>query len=1282
MDMSDKDKFDLEKRNDDPINYPPPSMSSDWRFSGASLTNTPVSLLSTDNLMAVGSSCSSASVVDSFSQTFWDHPPSSQNLVFCDINVQNNASSSNAVDLRKGCPNSLRGGIDRPLEMGWNPPCSVLKGGIFLPNAPGMLPQSLAQFPADSAFIERAARFSSFNGGKYSDMVNSIGLPEPLGLYSRAGEMMQEVFAGSGLKLASGGQSRMDELNVGEASKDASLSVEHGVPEGSPLKNERKSESLVRSHDEAKRGFGGSGNESDEADFSGGGGEDEHSALEGTGGEPSAKSLGSKKRKRNGQGTELDQAKVAQQRGEAAQDCTDDQPKGDQNPTSATKTVGKNGKQAQPTDLPKEDYIHVRARRGQATNSHSLAERVRREKISERMKFLQDLVPGCSKVTGKAVMLDEIINYVQSLQRQVEFLSMKLATVNPRLDFNMEGLLAKDILQSRSGPSSTVGISPDMPITYHPSLHPSQSGLIPAALTGLDGPSDVLRRTINSQLTSMTGGYKEPTQLPSMWDDELHNVIQMTYGTSGPPDNDVHASISNHYSSLLKRCCETKDQIQAKKIHCQIIKTLKTPETFLSNNLINAYSKLGNAVYAGHLFNELPQPNLFSWNTILSAYSRSGHLSKMQDTFYCMPNRDGISWNSFISGYASHGFINEAVKAYNLMLREGVGNLNRITFSTMLILCSRQGRVDLGKQLHGHIVKFGFQSYVFVGSPLVDMYAKVGVIYDAKRVFDEMAERNVVIHNTMITALLRCGMMEDSERLFHGMKERDSISWTTMITGLTQNGLERKAIDLFRKMGLEGLTMDQYTFGSVLTACGGLQALEEGKQIHAFIIRTDHMDNVFVESAVVDMYCKCKDIKHAEAVFKRMTRKNVVSWTAMLVGYGQNGYSEEAVKIFCDMQRNGIEPDDFTLGSVISSCANLASLEEGAQFHARGQVSGLISFITVSNALVTLYGKCGSIEESNRLFLEMKIRDEVSWTAMISGYAQFGKAKETIDLFDKMLAHGLKPDGVTFIGVLSACSRAGMVEKGQKYFESMVKEHRIIPIPDHYACMIDLLCRTGMLEEAKSFINKMPFSPDAIGWVTLLSSCRLQGNMEIGKWAAESLLELEPHNSAGYVLLSSIYAGKGKWNDVAQLRRGMRDKGVRKEPGCSWIKYKGRVHIFSADDKSSPFSKQIYAELEKLNLKMIDEGYVPDMSSVLHDVEKSEKIKMLNHHSERLAIAFGLIFIPSGLPIRVVKNLRVCGDCHNVTKYISKITQREILVRDAVRFHLFKDGTCSCGDFW
>lgn len=443
MDMGDQDKFELENRNEDPMNYSP-GLAPDWRFGGSNLTNTSVGLVSTGNSMAVSkgdlvgsSSRPSASMVDSFNPTLWDHPTNSQDLGgFCDINGQTSASTSDTIGIRKGIPVSLRSGIDRPLEMCWNPPNSMLKGGIFLPNGPGMLPQSLSQFPADSAFIERAARFSCFNGGSFSELLSPFGVPESMSLYSRGGGMMHwtpEVVAGNGSKAVSCAQSQRNELNGGDASRDVSLPIEHGTTEGSPLKNEKKSESLVKSHDEAKHTVGGSSNESDEADFSGGAGQEEPSMLEGTGVEPSSK--GSKKRKRSGQvnhhfecflshakgvflssenslcmsfiflwqANELDQAD-AQKPGESAQDASEIQQKGEQHPASTTnKTTGKQSKQgSQASDPPKEEYIHVRARRGQATNSHSLAERVRYYvEIFIITTFGLELIDFCNRSEGR-----------------------------------------------------------------------------------------------------------------------------------------------------------------------------------------------------------------------------------------------------------------------------------------------------------------------------------------------------------------------------------------------------------------------------------------------------------------------------------------------------------------------------------------------------------------------------------------------------------------------------------------------------------------------------------------------------------------------------------------------------------------------------------------------------------------------------------------------------------------------------------------------------------------
>lgn len=432
-----------QKERDDPVNYHAPNMSSDWEVNGNSsnLTNTTIGMMPMVE--------SSAPMVDSFC---WDQ---SQNLGYCDVNAQN----------------------------------AMLRGGMFMPPVSGMLPQNLPHFPADSAFIERAARFSCFGGGSFSEMLNPFTVPDPRSL----GMMFQgphEVLGGNGSNQL------------------------HG--------NEKRSESL---HEDVKQQVGGSGNESDEAEFSGRGPPDELDSSSGKG-------VGAKKRKRGGQDTQNDENNEAPANCiETGKDTAEIVQKSDQNPSSINKPGGKNAKQggSQGSDAPKEDYIHVRARRGQATNSHSLAERVRREKISERMKFLQDLVPGCSKVTGKAVMLDEIINYVQSLQRQVEFLSMKLATVNPRLDFNIEGVLAKDMLQPRPGMQS-LSLLPEMAMHF-PAFHPPQPGLIQACLPGT--PAEALRRPINLQ-SPIPLGFKEHTsQVSSVWEDELHNVVHMGF-TSSP----------------------------------------------------------------------------------------------------------------------------------------------------------------------------------------------------------------------------------------------------------------------------------------------------------------------------------------------------------------------------------------------------------------------------------------------------------------------------------------------------------------------------------------------------------------------------------------------------------------------------------------------------------------------------------------------------------------------------------------------------------------------------
>ncbi|XP_075485475.1 transcription factor bHLH49-like [Primulina tabacum] len=492
MNTSCKDnKHEQEKMTENPVNYHAPNVLLDWQING---NNLPIASLGTTRLgnsTVESSACSTTFMPDSFLPPVLDHPSNGHSLGYFDTSFQNQASSSNGLG---------------PVRVGMNwTQNAMLRGSIYLPAVPGMVPPSLPHFPTDPAFIERAARFSCFSGGNFSEIMNPLNIPDLLNPYCRELGPTQRP---------------NDVVDTTGVLEQALVPGERSV-EGTTLKNERKSQSFRQSYDEAKHGVDVSPNESDEAEFSGRGSQEELAdAAEDT----SGTGLGSNKRKRTRQNTENNEIVGASVPPiEPMKDQAEIKLKGDQNPASTSKPGGKHCQQgSQGSDLPKEGYIHVRARRGQATNSHSLAERVRREKISERMKFLQDLVPGCSKVTGKAIMLDEIINYVQSLQRQVEFLSMKLATVNPRLDFNIEALLAKDILQPRAGMPSSPALPLDMTMLF-PALLSSQPGQIQTNLPC----SETFRRPFNLQSAALA-------QVPGFWDGELHNIVHTGFNTSGP----------------------------------------------------------------------------------------------------------------------------------------------------------------------------------------------------------------------------------------------------------------------------------------------------------------------------------------------------------------------------------------------------------------------------------------------------------------------------------------------------------------------------------------------------------------------------------------------------------------------------------------------------------------------------------------------------------------------------------------------------------------------------
>ncbi|GAB2214860.1 hypothetical protein Drorol1_Dr00019225 [Drosera rotundifolia] len=403
----------------------------------------------------------------------------------------------------------------------------------------------------------------------------------------------------------------------------------------------------------------------------------------------------------------------------------------------------------------------------------------------------------------------------------------------------------------------------------------------------------------------------------------------------------------------------------------------------------------------------------------------------------------------------------------------------------------------------------------------------------------------------------------------------------------------------------------------------------------------------------------------------------------MIAGFAVVEDTEGAVNIFRRLAKEGIWPNEFTFSSVINAFASpVASAEQGKQFHAFSIKSGFSDALCVSSALVTMYAKRGNIVSANQVFKRQKERDLVSWNSMISGYAQHGHGQEALEVFKEMQSMNMKMDGVTLIAVVSACVHAGLVAEGEKYFDMMIKKHHINPTMEHYACMVDLYGRAALLDKAMELINQMPFPAGEKVWRSLLGACCVHRNLELGKLAAKNLISLQPQDPAAHVLLSNLYARCGNWRDRAEVRKLMDKKKLKKEAGRSWIEVKNKAYTFLAGDRSHPLADQIFSKLEELYIRLKDAGYKPDTSYVLHDVEDEHKEAILSRHSERLAIAFGLISTPLGSEIQIMKNLRVCGDCHTVIKLISQLEGRTIIVRDSNRFHHFKEGVCSCGDFW
>lgn len=526
--------------------------------------------------------------------------------------------------------------------------------------------------------------------------------------------------------------------------------------------------------------------------------------------------------------------------------------------------------------------------------------------------------------------------------------------------------------------------------------------------------------------------------------------------------------------------------------------------------------------------------------------------------------------------------------------------------------------------------------------------------------------------------------IDSVRKVFDRMPARDVVSWNTVIAGNAQNGMYEEALNMVKEMGKENLRPDSFTLSSILPIFTEHVNVTKGKEIHGYAIRHGFDKDVFIGSSLIDMYAKCNQVELSVCAFHLLSNRDAISWNSIIAGCVQNGRFDQGLGFFRRMLKEKVKPMQVSFSSVIPACAHLTALNLGKQLHAYIIRLGFDDNKFIASSLLDMYAKCGNIKMARYIFnkIEMCDRDMVSWTAIIMGCAMHGHALDAVSLFEEMLVDGVKPCYVAFMAVLTACSHAGLVDEGWKYFNSMQRDFGVAPGLEHYAAVADLLGRAGRLEEAYDFISNMGEEPTGSVWSTLLAACRAHKNIELAEKVVNKILLVDPGNMGAHVIMSNIYSAAQRWRDAAKLRVRMRKTGLKKTPACSWIEVGNKVHTFLAGDKSHPYYDKINEALNILLEQMEKEGYVLDTNEVLHDVDEEHKRDLLRTHSERLAIAFGIISTTSGTTIRVIKNIRVCVDCHTAIKFMAKIVGREIIVRDNSRFHHFKNGSCSCGDYW
>lgn len=588
--------------------------------------------------------------------------------------------------------------------------------------------------------------------------------------------------------------------------------------------------------------------------------------------------------------------------------------------------------------------------------------------------------------------------------------------------------------------------------------------------------------------------------------------------------------------------------------------------TFLGSHLIRMFASCGSLLEANQAFSKLHKPNLFTWSAIISANAKLGH----------------------------------GVQAINLYLQMQGSNVvpDGHIFSAVLKACGSAGTLLQGKLVHVHIIENEFERDVVVGNTLIDMYSKCDSIEDACKVFNNLPRRDIVTWSAMIVGFCQHGGHEDARQLFqemqeHGMKP-NGITWNAIIAGYAELGHAQEAFQLFLQMQEEGIEPNDITFVSIIKLCSGLSGLEQGQSIHVQVIESGCEQDTMVGNVLIDMYAKCGSLDDAHRVFTQMLERDVVTWTAMIASHAQHGQSQEAIQLFQQMRYVGIVPNSVTFVSILKAYSSIAALDQGKLIHTQIIQSGFDSDVRIGCTLTDMYTQCGGLEDAQNVFSKLSEHSIVTWNAIIAGYAEHNNYKSARQCFEEMQQACVKPNIVTFVSLLSACSHVGLVDEGRAHFRSMREDHGIIPIIEHYNCLIDLLGRAGQLRLATDLLKSMPFPSNLVGWKSLLGHCRIHGNVSLAAYCFDKVVTADHRHAGGYVHMTNTYVDAGNWQDAARVRELRRGTDVWKEPGKAFIEVDNKVYDFMVGDKSHTQSDGIYTKVKKLSTQMKEKGFAPN----------------------------------------------------------------------------------------